>query len=89
VDSAVTERWLAANGFPAVKVYTVGLTESKVDVIKSAGVDIFVDDRYENFVELNNAGICTFLMDANHNKRYEVGYKRSKSLRGLLVPENV
>ena len=79
-----TEEWLQQNGFPAVPVYTVGLTDSKVETAKNAGIDVFVDDRYENFVELNNAGICTFLMDAPHNQRYDVGYKRIKDLRDLV-----
>lgn len=83
VDTSVTERWLDIHGFPAVKVYTVGIGASKVEVLKNAGVEIFVDDNFNNFKELNNAGICTFLMDANHNKRYNVGYKRIKSLSEL------
>lgn len=79
-----TELWIQHNGFPTVPVYTVGHTESKVDTAKRSGIDIFVDDRYENFVELNNAGICTFLMDAPHNQRYDVGFKRIKNLKELL-----
>lgn len=84
VDSSVTEEWLQKHGFPSVKVYTVALNESKIEVIKNAGVDIFIDDGFHNFVELNRAGICTFLMTANHNKRYNVGYKRINSLMELL-----
>ena len=41
-------------------------------------------DSFENFVELNNAGICCFLFDAPHNRRYYVGYKRITSLRKLV-----
>ena len=78
-----TEEWLDKNGFPAVPVYSIGLEESKVEVAKKSGVEIFIDDRFENFVELNNAGICCFLFDANHNQRYDVGYKRIKSLSEL------
>jgi len=47
-------------------------------------VEAYVDDRFENFVELNNAGICCFLFDAPHNTRYDVGYKRIKSLSELV-----
>lgn len=85
VDTAITERWLDKNGFPAVKVYTVPMGASKVDVLKKAGVDIFVDDSFANFIELNKAGICTFLMDASHNRRYSVGYKRLMSLKDLMI----
>ena len=79
-----TEEWIAKNGFPTMPVYSIDFNHSKVDVAKESGIDIFVDDRYENFVELNNAGICTFLMDAPHNQRYDVGYKRIKNLKDLL-----
>lgn len=80
-----TEEWLDKNGFPTVPVYTVGLGKSKVEVAKESGIDIYVDDRFENFVELNNAGVCCYLFDAPHNQRYDVGYKRIKSLSELSV----
>lgn len=79
-----TEEWLHNNGFPAVPVYAVGLNKSKTEAAKKAMLDLYIDDRYENFVELNNAGICTFLFDAPHNARYNVGYKRIKSLKELV-----
>ena len=79
-----TEEWIDKNGFPTMPVYSVGFGESKVEVAKKSGIDIFVDDRYENFVELNNGGICTYLFDAPHNQRYDVGYKRIKSLKELI-----
>lgn len=79
----VTTEWLDKNGYPQRPVYCVGIGNSKVDVIKKSGCEIFVDDRFDNFVELNRAGICTFLFDAPHNERYNVGYKRIKSLKDL------
>lgn len=78
-----TEEWIDKNGFPTMPVYCVPHGESKIEAIKAAGIDIFVDDRYENFVEINKAGICCFLMDAPHNRRYDVGYKRIYSLNEL------
>lgn len=83
IPSELTAQWIAKHNFPQVPVYTVGLDGSKVELAKKAGIDWFVDDRYENFVEMNNAGICTFLMDCEHNRRYDVGYKRIKSLQEL------
>lgn len=83
VPVELTMKWLQKNGFPTVKVYSVGFGVSKVQVAKESGIDVFVDDRYDNFVELNKAGICTFLLDAPHNKRYEVGHKRIFSLQEL------
>ena len=84
VDTKVTENWLAKHGFPARPVFTTDVGMSKVDIAKEQSVDIFVDDGFHNFKALNNAGICCFLMDAPHNQRYDVGYKRIKSLKELL-----
>lgn len=78
-----TAEWLEKNGFPTRKVITVGHDQSKVEVAKESGIDWFVDDRFENFVKLNNAGICCYLWDAPHNTRYEVGHRRIKSFKDL------
>lgn len=83
VNTETTVAWLDRFGFPARPVITVPVGTSKVDVIKAAGVEIFVDDRFDNFVELNNAGICTYLYDQPHNRRYDVGFKRIYSLKEL------
>lgn len=80
-----TEEWLHKNGYPQVPVYSIGFDQSKVEVARKSGIDIFVDDRYENFVELNNAGICTFLFSALHNEKYDVGYKRIFTLNDILI----
>jgi len=79
-----TEEWLDKFGFPGTKLFSVGFNKSKVEVALESGIDIFVDDRYENFIELNKAGVCTFLFDAPHNRRYNVGSKRIKSLSELV-----
>jgi hypothetical protein len=84
VPTELTKAWLDMHGFPSVPIYTVGFNESKVEVAKTSGIDIFVDDRFENFVELNRAGICCFLFDAPHNHRYDVGYKRLFNLKDLV-----
>jgi len=79
-----TERWLDKNGFPPVPVYQVGIDGSKVEIAKNAGIEMFIDDRYENFVELTAAGIFTYLFDAPHNQRYDVGHRRIKSLSEIF-----
>lgn len=86
IDTSITKEWLDKNGFPVAPIYTVGVDEdnhSKVDVAKDAGVEIFVDDAYHNFVEMNRAGICTYLFTAPHNEKYDVGHKRLDSLDNL------
>lgn len=85
VDTEVTKKWLDKHGFPLSKVITIPINTSKVEVLKASGVDIFVDDRYENYQELNQNGICCFLWDAPHNQRYNVGYRRIKSLKEILA----
>lgn len=82
IDVSVTEEWLAKHGFPKAPVYSV--PGSKVEAARQAGVDIFVDDNIKNFTELNNAGICTFLMSAPHNLKYSVGFKRISNLKELV-----
>jgi len=80
----VTMMWLEKNGFPTRPVYSVPFGESKINVAKKSGIDIFVDDRFDNFVELNKEDICTYLLTAPHNERYNVGYKRINSLKELI-----
>jgi len=81
-----TEEWLHKNGFPAMPVYSLGVGHSKVEMAKQSGIDIFVDDSISNFVQLNKAGICCYLFDAPHNRRYNVGYRRIQSLKELIIP---
>lgn len=76
INTAVTKEWLDKNGFPDAPIYSVGVGESKVEIAKASGIDYFIDDYMKNFVELNKAGICTFLLTRSYNKRYDVGYKR-------------
>lgn len=84
VSTELTEKWLDKWGFPTSKVITVPVNGSKVQAMKDAGVEVFVDDRYENYEELNRNGILCYLLDAPHNQRYNVGYKRIKSLKELI-----
>lgn len=83
IPNHITEQWIDDNGFPQMPVYSVGYDQSKVETIKKLNLDIFVDDRFENFQELNRAGITTYLFDQPHNRRYNVGYRRIYSLNQL------
>ena len=84
IPNEISEQWLDMHGFPTAPVYTVKPNTSKVEIAREAGLDIFVDDNYKNFVEMNNGGICTYLYDAPHNRRYDVGHKRIYSLKELI-----
>ena len=83
VDLSVTKRWLSEHKFPVAPVYSVEMGQSKVDVAKEAGIDIFIDDKFENFVELNNAGITCYLYDTSQNRQHDVGHLRIKVLSDL------
>jgi hypothetical protein len=83
VSKEITEQWLDKYHFPAKPVHSIDVTESKVDVAKNAGIEIFIDDCYDNFVELNKNGIFTYLYSAPWNKRYDVGHMRLNSLKDL------
>ena len=85
IDPEITQRWLDENGFPKAPLYCVGHNQSKVAIAKESGLEIFVDDRFETFVEMNKAGICTYLFDAPHNQRYDVGHKRITDLKQLIT----
>jgi uncharacterized HAD superfamily protein len=83
IGAEVTQEWLKKHGFPTAPIYCVGSGESKVEVAKKACMDIFVDDSYDNFVELNKNGIFTYLYDAPYNQRYDVGFRRIKTLSDI------
>ena len=83
VDTKISEQWIDGNGFPRKKVITVPTGTSKVNVMKDVGIEIFIDDSYDNFIELNNAGIFTYLYTAPWNIKYDVGHMRLNSLKDL------
>jgi hypothetical protein len=84
IDAKVTQEWLDSNGFPMAPLYCIGVGESKEEVALKSGVEIFVDDNFENFRCLNAAGVSTYLMDTSYNRYYNVGYKRIKSLKEIV-----
>lgn len=85
VTTEITEQWLDNCNFPAKPVITVGVKKSKVEVAKEMGIEIFIDDSYENFVDLNNNGIFTYLYTATWNERYDVGHMRLNSLKEIPI----
>lgn len=79
-DVSVAEEWIAKNGFSQVPVIQ---TSDKIKACKDMKIDIFVDDKFSTFAELNKNGVCCYLFDAPWNQRYSVGYKRIYSLKEL------
>lgn len=82
-DPAVTQEWLDRHLFPKATLYCVGYGESKVEVAKDSGIDVFVDDSYSNFCELTKGGVFTYLYDAPYNRHYNVGHRRIKTLKEI------
>jgi Domain of unknown function (DUF5664) len=84
ISNEITKKWLEINGFPCAPIYQVNPELSKVDIAKEQKLDVFVDDKYETFTDMNSSGILCWLFDASHNKKYNVGYKRIKSLENII-----
>lgn len=85
VPKEITEEWIDKLGFPSKKVYSVDIRKSKVEVAKESGIDIFVDDSFDNFVDLNKNGIFTYLFTATYNKSHDVGHMRISELKDIPV----
>lgn len=79
-----TIEWLSKNNYPAVPVYYANKEHTKEQIAKENNIQWMVDDRFDNFVNLNNNGVCCFLFDRPHNQRFNVGHKRIKSLQELF-----
>ncbi len=77
------------NNFPVAPVISVGRGESKVEQAKSIGVEVFVDDAYHNFKELNDGGIFTYLITRSHNEKYDVGHRRINHLNDVVKIHNI
>jgi uncharacterized HAD superfamily protein len=64
-----TQQCLKTHKIPGrSNIYQVGWGQSKVALLKSLGVDLFIDDKVETFRECNKNGIFCLLMDAHHNQ---------------------
>lgn len=83
VDNNITEKWLDKYDFPARPVKTVDVRTSKVNIAKEMNVEIFIDDSFENFVDLNNNDVFTYLYTAPWNEKYDVGHMRINSLKDI------
>lgn len=75
-----TQEFLEKSGLPCCPVYHVPFEASKLEVLKRIDAEIFIDDKFDNFLEAQKGGITSYLMDAPHNQHYEVGYRRIKNL---------
>ncbi len=71
-----TKKNLERNGFPCAPVYCIPWNESKIELLKEHNVTIMIDDKFANYKDATENGIFCYLMDAPHNKYYNVGHRR-------------
>lgn len=75
-----TQEAIQKNNLPKAKIYTLPWNVSKIETLKKLGIQIFIDDKYETYKECLNSGIFCYLMDAPHNRHYNVGHHRITNL---------
>ena len=63
----VTKGWFHRNALPQGELYLLG-SHYKVNQAKKLSCDIFIEDRYENAIQLALAGFEVLLMDCNYNR---------------------
>ena len=63
---------------------TLASSGYKVDIARESGIDVFVDDSWDNFLQLTNAGIFTYLYSAPYNEKHNVGFRRIRTLKELV-----
>lgn len=64
----VTEKWMFFKRLPKAPLYMMG-SHYKVDKAKDLSCHIFIEDRYENAVQLSLSGFQVILMDCPYNQK--------------------
>lgn len=81
-----TIAWLDMHGFPAAPFAPVGYNNmNKAELCELFGAKWFVDDAYHNYVQFKNSPVHCWLMDAPHNRKFNVGSNRIYSLDDLIA----
>ena len=62
---------------------TIAPGETKLEAIKELGLDIFVDDSFDNYYDINKGGTFCYLFDSPYNKKYNVSHRRLFTLDDL------
>ncbi len=61
----LTEKWLKKHNIIYDKLFH---ESNKAKIADKMGLELFVDDKKENIIELNKVGIPTLVFDSHHNK---------------------
>lgn len=67
IMETVTLEWFKAHNMPEAPLYLLG-THHKSDMAKELKCDVFIEDRYENAIELAMSGTPVLLMDTTYNR---------------------
>lgn len=78
-----TAEWLEMHNFPYAPIHLVDPDNSKVSIAKELSLDVFVDDKYQTYLEMNNNGVFCWLFDSPQNKKHDVGFRRLFDLERL------
>lgn len=79
-----TLQWLFDyNKYPVAPVV---FTKDKLPACKEHKVDVFIDDKFDTFHNLNCNGVFCYLFDSSHNQRYNVGHRRinKETIKNIL-----
>lgn len=78
------EESLYKNNLPCAPVHAIPWGASKVQLLKDLKIDLFIDDKFENYKEATDNGIFCYLMNSVHNQYYDVGHRRIYNLNKPL-----
>lgn len=63
-----TEKWFKVNNLPNAELFLLG-SHHKVNKAVELKCDIFIEDRYENALELAGSGFNVLLIDTEYNRK--------------------
>ena len=64
----LTHGYLRKNEIPYEDLFVLG-SHYKVDTAKDLECDVFIEDNYDNAIQLSNAGFKVLLVDTNYNRK--------------------
>ncbi len=67
IMESVTRDWFKQHNMPKAPLYLLG-THHKSEMAKQLNCDVFIEDRYENAIELAMSGTPVLLMDTSYNR---------------------
>ena len=76
IPKSWTHEFMKRNTLPGRNnINQVPWNVSKIHKLKQFGVEVFIDDKLETFLECNKNGIFCLLMDAPHNQQVKTPYR--------------